>query len=138
MALLRSSVVFGQCFTEQMRCVLSERKVSCAVEAVALRWPEIGVRTAFDDLFDVPLRGQSAQVREACSVTITPTSCSVWSMWETIGTIVEIAPPFAFDGVMKIENVGVAREISETGRHPSARPAHLYLQASPTSASRVT
>jgi len=33
-----------------------------------------------------------------CSVTMTWVSCSVWSTWETIGTMQEIAPAFACEG----------------------------------------
>ena len=38
-----------------------------------------------------------------CSVTTTCTSCSVWSTCETIGTMQEMSPPLAVDGVRKNE-----------------------------------
>ncbi|MNV59759.1 hypothetical protein D3C71_1522030 [compost metagenome] len=46
------------------------------------------------------LRGVSPR-RSArpCSVTITDTSCSVWSTWLTIGTIAEMLPFLAVDGL---------------------------------------
>jgi len=38
-----------------------------------------------------------------CSVTMTFTSCSVWSTWLAIGTMQEIAPPLATEGLTNIE-----------------------------------
>ena len=39
-----------------------------------------------------------------CSVMMILTSCSVWSMCETIGTIAEILPSLATDGQVKMMN----------------------------------
>src|SRR6478735_2126969 len=66
-----------------------------------------------------------------CSVTTTCTSCSVWSTWLTIGTIVEIAPPFAADAVhhRAAHHVGRVHVAVDVGLdHPvhrdDAEPAH--------------
>ena len=38
-----------------------------------------------------------------CSVIIMSTECSLWSKWETMGTIALISPPFATDGQLNID-----------------------------------
>ena len=73
------------------------------LEVVPEQWPVVRVGAVVDDALGAPSRREAAQIGQALLGDETCTSCSVWSTWLAIGTMHEMAPPLAVEGVTNME-----------------------------------